>query len=74
MGSESHATPEDDNSFNPSGRAMIALMLGISIVILLNLFHRGGHFTLLSALFGILLYGLLSTVNWLPGREDCLAF
>ncbi len=65
MGPEANVTPEDGNSFNPIGRAMIALVLGISIVILLNLFNRGGHFTLLSALFGILLYGLLSTLDWL---------
>lgn len=69
MDSEVNSPPKDDSTFNPIGRTMIALVLGFSIVILLNLFNRGGHFALLSAIFGILLYGLLIALNWLLERR-----
>lgn len=57
--------PEDHDPFNLLGRAPIALVLGVCIVLILNLFNRGGWFALLSALFSILLYVVLVIVQGL---------
>ena len=61
--------PENSDTLNPIGRAMIALLLGICIVLILNILNRGGWFALLSALFGMLLYGALVILQWLSGRN-----
>jgi len=55
----------EENTLNPAGRAVIALLLGISIILLLNILNRGGWFALLSAFFGILLYSVLVLWQWL---------
>lgn len=57
--------PEDGGPFNLLGRAPIALVLGIGVVLILNLLNRGGWFALLSALFSILLYIVLVIVQGL---------
>lgn len=56
---------DDHNQFDLVGRVPIALVLGICVVLLLNLFNRGGWFALESALFSILLYFVLIIVQGL---------
>ena len=54
---------QEHDAFNLLGRAPIALVLGVCVVLILNLFNRGGRFALLSALFSILFYLVLILVR-----------
>jgi hypothetical protein len=60
---------EDHDRFNLVGRAPIALVLGVCVVLILNLFNRGGRFALLSAFFSILFYLVLIIVQGLRHPE-----
>jgi hypothetical protein len=46
---------------------LLALVPGISIVLILNIFNHGGWFALLGGLSGMLLYSLLALVQWVFG-------
>ena len=48
---------------------LLALIPGMSIVLILNVLNRSGWFSLLSGLSGMVLSSLLTFVQWISGRS-----
>ena len=77
MESEENRSQLPEDASTPEGRKplklvlgiLLALIPGITIVLILNILNRGGWFSLLSGLSGMLLYSLLVFVEWISGRS-----
>lgn len=61
--------PRSRNPFKLVLGILLALVPGISIVLILNILNRSGWFSLLSGLSGMLLYSVLVFVQWISGRS-----
>lgn len=77
MESEENRIEHPEDASVPGGRNPLKLVLGVlralvpgvAIVLILNILNRGGWFSLLSGLSGMLLYSLLVFVEWISGQS-----